>query len=117
MAVDSPVPPDLWGLAGAILISILSGFISISQRILSGQKVHWLWVVSEWTAALLCGYLAWDAYPALEPIIPEWITPFILVAFAAHAGGRSFQIMERLLAQRYSIPVGNRQTRSDRQQP
>lgn len=94
---------DYWSLLGAFIISTLSGAISISQRIVLGQRATLIWVTSEFLAAILCGYLMYDLYPTIQADLPKWATLPVLVALAAHVGGRSFQMMEKSLFTRYKF--------------
>lgn len=103
MTADHVIPPDFWPLAGALLISLISGFVSIAQRIVRGHKASLLWVVSEFFSAIMCGWIAWDAYPSLDEHLPEWMTPIMFVAVAAHSGGRTFQGVENMLYRRYGL--------------
>lgn len=93
--------PDFWSLLGAFLVSVISGFISIVQRIARGHRATWIWVVSEFLAAILCGYIVYDIYPHIKADIPEWMTLPLLVAVAAHMGGRCFQAAENAIHKRY----------------
>lgn len=95
--------PGLLALIGTFFISAISGFISIAQRIARGHHPSTLWVASEFTAAILCGFLMADVYPILKPYLPEWATMSICVALAAHIGGRMFQTMEGVMAKRYGV--------------
>lgn len=52
-----------------------------------------LWIISEFTAAILCGYLMYDIYPHLK--MPAWATLPLMVAISAHTGGRVFQEFEK----------------------
>ncbi|MDH1236495.1 hypothetical protein [Stutzerimonas stutzeri] len=97
--------PDLYALVWALLISFISGFISIAQRIARGYPPSKLWILSEFSAAVLAGYLMADAYPVLAPQLPEWATLPIMVALAAHIGGRAFQGIETALSKRYRITL------------
>lgn len=92
--------PDLWGLLGALLISSISSFISIAQRVVRGHKASALWVISEFLAAILAGYIMFDTYPLLQDSLPAWATLPMLVALAAHVGGRSFQGLEKIMLKR-----------------
>lgn len=92
---------DYWSLLGALIISTVSGVISITQRIALGHRATLIWVISEFLAAILCGYLMYNAYPTLQEDLPKWATLPVLVALAAHVGGRSFQMMERGLYRKY----------------
>lgn len=83
-------------LAGALLISALSGAISLGRRILRYGRVPLLAVATEMTAAILAGYLAWDAYPCLIDILPHGVTRAIFVSACAYLGGRLFQHVETL---------------------
>ena len=100
--------PDYWSLAGALIISTISGVISITQRIVLGQRATLIWAISEFLAAILCGYLMYDAYPAVQKDLPKWATLPVLVALAAHVGGRSFQMIEKALAHRYQFLPKNK---------
>jgi hypothetical protein len=94
---------DYWSLLGALIISTVSGVISIAQRIVLGQRATLIWVTSEFLAAILCGYLMYDIYPKIAEDLPKWATLPVLVALAAHVGGRSFQMFERALYRRYKF--------------
>lgn len=87
--------PEWTDLIGAVVISVISGAVSITQRIARGQPPSFIWVCSEFLTAILCGYLMYSAYPTLAPYLPEWSTPAIAVAFVAHSGGRVIQEIER----------------------
>ncbi len=104
--MQPPEPPyDLLGLAGAVLISLISGFVSIAQRIVRGHQASLLWVTSEFLAAILCGYLMYDGYSVIADSLPAWLTQPVMVALAAHMGGRSLQGLENTLTQRYNLLV------------
>ena len=94
---------DYWSLLGALIISVVSGTISIAQRIILGQRATIIWVTSEFLAAIMCGYLMYDIYPKIAGDLPKWATLPVLVALAAHVGGRSFQMFERALYRRYKF--------------
>lgn len=111
MAQENLPPPDWFAIIGALAISVVSGYISIAQRIVRGQKASLLWVTSEFMAAILCGYLAYSVYPSLDPDLPDWLNMPILVALSAHIGGRSFQGFENLLYRKYGVDIhGTRDT-------
>ena len=93
--------PDLFALISALIISLISGFISVSQRIAKGQPPSAIWVLSEFSAAILAGYLMADMYPKIEESLPDWATLPIMVALAAHMGGRGFQLIESGLSKQY----------------
>lgn len=97
--------PDLWGLVGALIVSTISAFISIAQRVVRGHKASALWVISEFMAAILCGYIMFDTYPILQSQLPEWATLPMLVALAAHIGGRSFQGLEKTMLKRFNLSL------------
>lgn len=90
----TPDPSDLWSIIGALCVALVSGSISIARRVLGGYRANFLWVLTEYMTAILCGYLAYFSYPALVPILPEWATLPLVVAIAAHSGGRIFQEVE-----------------------
>lgn len=83
-------------LLGALLISTVSGAISVGRRILRYGQVSFVAAATEMTAALLAGYLAWDAYPALVAKLPAGITQPIFTSAAAYLGIKIFQYVERL---------------------
>lgn len=93
--------PDVFNLLAALIISMVSGFISISRRILNGHPSSLLWVVSEFLTAILCGYLMFQVYPTIESSLPEWFTLPVAIALAAHIGGRVFQEMEASFIKKY----------------
>jgi hypothetical protein len=103
MSAESTPPPDWLALLGALLISLISGFISIAQRIVRGQQSSILWITSEFLAAILCGYLVYNVYPTIEPDLPKWLTMPILVALSAHIGGRSFQGLENHVFRKFGV--------------
>lgn len=115
MSTEQSVTPDLLGLLGAVLISVVSGFISISQRIVRGHEASLLWVTSEFMSAILCGYLVYNLYPYIANDLPTWLTQPILVAAASHFGGKAIEGFERLLAAKYGLPLGKGGTGNDRQ--
>jgi len=108
MTTEHVISPDLWSLLGALLISLISGVISISRRIVQGQTVSVLWILSEFLSAMLCGWIAWDGYPQIQHYLPGWMTPVMFVAVAAHFGGRTFQTIEDALCRRYGIEPNTR---------
>ena len=91
---------ELLNIIAMFVISFVSGFISVAQRIVRGHKATVMWVISEFMAAILCGYLMYDLYPRL--LLPDWATMPIMVALAAHIGGRAFQEFEQYLYRRYA---------------
>lgn len=98
--------PDFISILGALIISLVSGFISISRRVIGGYPATCLWVISETLTAILCGYLMFHTYPYLVHMMPEWFTWPLAVALAAHLGGRCFQAAEDWLIHRYQLISG-----------
>lgn len=95
---------DFWTLMSVLIVSTVSGFISIATRIGRGAAVNTLWIVSEFAAALLGGYLMFDAFPHMQDWLPDFFTLPIAVAAAAHSGGRLLQAFEGTLYKRLSLP-------------
>lgn len=93
---------DIATVVATAVISLISGFVSIAQRIARGMAVSIIWVSGEFAAALLCGHLMWDAYPTLRHSLPEWCTQWVAVALAAHFGGRVLQFIEHSVLSRIS---------------
>lgn len=100
MSIESNA--DLATVIATVTISLISGFVSIAQRIARGMAVSVIWVAGEFAAALLCGHLMWDAYPKIAHTLPEWCTHWVAVALAAHFGGRVLQFIEHRVLQRIS---------------
>lgn len=99
--------PELLDFLGALIVSVVSGIISISRRIVNGQTVSVLWVISEFLTAIMCGYLMFTAYPHIVDDVPKWFTLPIAVAFSAHVGGKIFQEVENGLLRKY-LPAFDR---------
>lgn len=95
--MEFPTNPDIWTYIAALIVSIMSGFISVSNRILKGHLVTTLWLVSEMLTAVLCGYLMFESYLKVTDILPNWVTPPVAIALAAYTGGRLFQLVETKL--------------------
>lgn len=89
--------PEVLTFLTALIISVVSGSISILNRLVKGHSGGAMWVVSEFLAALLCGYLAWDAYPQIKPYLPGWVSLPIFIAASAHTSGRLLQTVSNLL--------------------
>lgn len=97
--------PNIWGTIGAVIISLLSGFISVANALAGGQKFSILWAAAQLTAAVLAGWLVWDMYPQVEDAVPGWVTQPIATALAAHYGGKMFSLVEKVLTRRWSLPA------------
>lgn len=93
------------GVVGALIISAISASISILQRVLAGYPATALWVFSEALAAILAGYLMWDIYPHVKEQLPDWASQHLLIAFAAHLGGRVFKWFELLIEKRTGTKI------------
>ena len=94
---------DFMGMLGALLISVISAAISIAQRVLRGYPTSAIWFFSESLSAILCGYLMWDVYPYIKDELPVWASSHLMVAFAAHTGGKCFQWAEAFFIKRIGI--------------
>lgn len=99
--------PDVWGLLGAILISLISGFIAIANRLAGGQRFSIMWLCAQIAGAVLAGYLVYDAYPVLSQQAwwPAWVTWPISIALAGHFGGKIFSLAEKVLSKKYNLPT------------
>lgn len=96
------IPPDIWTFILVMAISTISGVISITHRIVQGRTFKVAWFISEFLAAILCGWLAYDTYYHLYGTLPEWVTMPVFVAMASHAGGRLLQGSEYFMSNRMS---------------
>ena len=103
MPYTQPPPMDIWEVLLAVLISVVSGAVSITRRIVLGQAATWMFIFSEFLTAILCGYLMFSAFPLVQPFLPEWVTLPVAVAFVAHSGGRVFQEGESVILRHYKI--------------
>lgn len=91
---------DYFALLSALLISSISGLISIGRQMLKKERVSKLWVLTEYASALLVGYLAYDLYPVIKGSLYTWITEPIFVVTAAHVGSRMFHYLEDVIRTR-----------------
>lgn len=101
--------PDVLTLLMVVVISAVSGIVSITQRIVRGAPASAVWFISEFLAAILCGWLASDAYPVAKLFLPAWVTMPVFVAVSAHTGGRILQASESLLHERLLAQLARRQ--------
>lgn len=95
-----PPPPDLFTAILVFVVSLVSATVSITRRIVNGAPVNLLWLISEYSAAILCGWIAYDAFDVIQPYLPDWVTAFMFVAVAAHTGGKLLQMSEQVLQSR-----------------
>lgn len=95
--MPSRIPPDLFTLLMMLVLSAISGIVSITQRIANGHAWSIAWVVSEFLAAILAGYLASEAYPYLKDYLPDFIRISAFVSICAYSGGRMMQVAEQTL--------------------
>lgn len=94
--------PDYLALLGALLISSISGLISIGRQALKKKQISKLWIVTEYASALLAGYLAYDLYPVIKGSLHAWITEPIFVVTAAHIGSRMFHYFEDAIRKKFN---------------
>lgn len=90
--------PDMFTLIVMFLVSFASGVVGILNKIAQGRAYSITWVTGEFIAALLCGYLAYDTYPRLVDVLPEWIGVSIFVATCSYTGGKMLQIAGNTLS-------------------
>lgn len=93
--------PDTLNLVGAVIISVISSIAAITRRIAKGEKNSIVWFISEFLTAILCGFMMYSAYPAIQPSVPGWFTMPVAVAIASHVGGRIFQEAEQEMLRRF----------------
>lgn len=103
MAVENS--PDIVSLVAAAIISAISGFISIANRIAKGMAWSSLLIEAEFSAAILCGGLMYDTYPEIAHEMPSWCTRWVATALAAHFGGRVLQFAEKSIIEKISKAV------------
>lgn len=107
------MPPEnqpnqqIWDLIGVLIISSMSAFISVGRRLLRKTNPSILWVLTEFCAAILAGYLASGAYPDLRNSLPKGCTLPVFVAICAHFGGRFFQVAESYIEDKLQKPKSN----------
>jgi hypothetical protein len=95
--------PALSGTIFAVVLSLLSGFLSVASALAKGQKFSLLWLSAQLTGAVLAGWLVWDMYPLIADGVPVWFTQPIATSIAAHYGGKLFSIVEGVLGKRWGI--------------
>lgn len=97
--------PEYWSLAGAILIGLISGFVSVTRR-MGNKTVSRLWVLSEGSGVVLVTLLALDIYPQIKPTLmaspsTSWITLWVFVGVLAHASSRIMYFFEKKVLKRF----------------
>lgn len=80
--------PDILTLITMLLVSIASGVVSILNKIAQGRAYDVVWVTSEFIAAILCGYLAYDTYAKIASDLPAWMGLPMFVSASAFVGGK-----------------------------
>lgn len=96
--------PDLWGIIGAVILSLVSGAIAVANRITGGHPFSLVWFASQIGGSVLAGYLMYDMYPQVEESLPAWATLPICVSVAAHYGGKVFSLAEKMFIKRFNLP-------------
>lgn len=91
------IPPDIYTFITMLVVSAVSGTVSIIHRISRGHSCSFLWVCGEFLAAILAGYLASETYPFLQANLPEFVRPAVFVSACAYSGGRLMQTAEEFL--------------------
>lgn len=104
MSLENQPNQQFWDLFGVLIISAMSGFISVGRRLMRKGDPSVMWVLVEFCSAVLAGYLASGAYPDLKDSLPRGVTLPIFVAVCAHLGGRLFQLAESLLEAKLQKP-------------
>lgn len=104
MPPENQTNQQFWDLFGVLIISAMSGFISVGRRLLRKTDPSILWILCEFIACLLAGYLASGAYPEYKENLPKGVTLPVFVAVCAHFGGRFFQLSELALSIKLSKP-------------
>jgi hypothetical protein len=95
--------PTVSGTIFAVVLSLLSGFLSVASALAKGQKFSLLWLSAQLTGAVLAGWLVWDMYPVIADSVPGWFTQPIATSVAAHYGGKLFSIVEGVLGKRWGV--------------
>lgn len=95
--------PATSGAIFAVILSLLSGFISVASALAKGQKFSLLWLTAQLSGAVLAGWLVWDMFPVVADDVPAWFTQPIATSIAAHYGGKIFSIVEGVLGRRWGL--------------
>lgn len=95
--------PASFGAIFAVILSLLSGFLSVASALAKGQKFSLLWLSAQLTGAVLAGWLVWDMFPVIAADVPAWFTQPIATSIAAHYGGKLFSIVEGVLGRRWGV--------------
>lgn len=104
MPTDNQASQQLYDLFGVLIISAMSAFISVGRRLLRKTNPSLMWVLTEFCAAILAGYLASGAYPDIRESLPKGVTLPVFVAVCAHFGGRFFQHAESFIEAKLQKP-------------
>ncbi|EHU2760887.1 MULTISPECIES: hypothetical protein [Acinetobacter] len=100
----SPPPNDLWTILATCLVVLITGFISVARRVVQEKENNWILIATEYSACLLVGYLAYEAYPSVHPHLPgylSWITQNIFSATGSYIGIRAFHIAEYYTTEKF----------------
>lgn len=90
---------DTLTLLLVLLISVASGVVGILNKITHGRPYKVAWVASEFIAAILCGFLAYDSYPLLTPHLPSWVGMPLFITVCSYTGGKMLRISEAILTE------------------
>lgn len=91
---------EMFSTLMSVIIGLISGFISITRKMMLQVKVSKLWIISEFAGVIVMITLAMDVYPLLEPLFKSsaatmWITELVFVGVAAHTGSRMMWSLEK----------------------
>lgn len=100
--------PELFSFVTALLVIVASAVVSMFHRLAAGQQFTVLWGLSQFTGAMLAGYLALDMYPTVKASLPEWVTLQLFVSFVTYNGGRVFTVLEKLFEKRTGISLSDK---------
>lgn len=103
---ESPNPPqaDIWTIMVTCMVVLIAGFISVARRVVQEKQTNWIMIATEYSACLLVGYLAYEAYPSVKPHLPTyftWITQNIFSATGSYIGIRAFHIAEHYTQEKF----------------
>ena len=89
------VDPDALSFMVAILMSLVTAYVSIVKKVMNKKsKISRLWVSNEIMMCFLAFLVALEIYPHIAKLLPEFITKPIFAATCVHMSSRLVMYLE-----------------------
>lgn len=83
------VDPDALSFMVAILMSLVTTYVSIVKKVMSKKsKISKLWLSNEIMMCFLAFLIALEIYPHIAKLLPEFITKPVFAATCVHMSSR-----------------------------